>query len=259
VINMKYYEAFLKLEVFNLSDAQEVVGKLNSTKVLLNTYLKKGFLKRVRRNLYCAINLENRNTTANRYLIASKINDSSYVAFHSALEIYGYTNQVSFEVFVLSSKRFDEFEFEGVRYRYAGRGINDGIVKHKRNSKIKVTDLERSIVDSIKNIEYVGGFSELEECLAICPMLDKDKLKKYLTIYNSQFLYKKAGYYFDKYKQGLGITEGLLFYCEQEANAASRKYLCEEAKNGYGKLIKRWGLIVPEDFEKGAYGDGGIA
>ena len=55
---MKYYEEFLKLEVFNLEDAQKVVGSIENAKVLLNSYVKKGLIKRVRRNLYCAVNLE---------------------------------------------------------------------------------------------------------------------------------------------------------------------------------------------------------
>lgn len=254
-MSMKYYEEFLKLEVFDLAEAQIVVGELNSTKVLLNSYVKKGILKRVRRNLYCAVNVENRNAAANRYVVASKINDDCCVGFHTAMEIHGYTNQVSFEVFVISSKRFQDFEFEDVRYRFAGKGINEGVIKYKRNSKIKVTDLERSIVDCIKNIEYAGGFHELEECLAICPVLDQEKLKRYLAMHHSQYLYKKAGYYFDKYRQGLGITEDLLVFCELNANAASRKYLNDEAKNGQGKLIKRWGLIVPQEFAQEVNGE----
>ena len=45
---MKYYEDFLKLEVFNFKDAQKVVGNIENAKVLLNAYVKKGLVKRVR-------------------------------------------------------------------------------------------------------------------------------------------------------------------------------------------------------------------
>ena len=69
---MKYYEDFLKMEVFNLKDAQKVVGSIENAKVLLNSYVKNGLVKRVRRDLYCAVNLENRDAPTNRYLVGSK-------------------------------------------------------------------------------------------------------------------------------------------------------------------------------------------
>ena len=44
---VKYYEDFIKLEVFNLEDARKVVGSVENAKVLLNKYTKKGLVKRV--------------------------------------------------------------------------------------------------------------------------------------------------------------------------------------------------------------------
>jgi hypothetical protein len=42
---MKYYEDFLKLEVFNLKEAQKVVGSIENAKAILNSYVKKGLIK----------------------------------------------------------------------------------------------------------------------------------------------------------------------------------------------------------------------
>lgn len=120
---MKYYEDFLKLEVFNLEDAQKVVGSTENAKVILNSYVKKGLIKHVRRNLYCAVNLENREATADRYLVASKINNNAYLTYHSAFEVHGLSHQVSFLVYVASEQKISDFEFEGVLYKYVGIGI----------------------------------------------------------------------------------------------------------------------------------------
>lgn len=58
-MKMKYYEQFLKLEVFNLEKAVQIVGSVDAAKRLLERYVQKGFVKKVKRNLYYCVNLEN--------------------------------------------------------------------------------------------------------------------------------------------------------------------------------------------------------
>lgn len=247
---MKYYEDFLKMEVFNLKDAQKVVGSIENAKVLLNSYVKNGLVKRVRRDLYCAVNLENRDAPANRYLVGSKINDSAYLTYHSAFEVHGLSHQVSFVVYVSSEQKISDFEFEGVLYKYVGKGIKEGVTHYRLNDKVKLTDLERTVVDSLDRPDYCGGVHELDEILKICTVLDETKLANYLEMYNKQILYKKAGYFLERHQQSLGITDGLLSLIEKKTGN-TKKYLSEEAQNGSGVLIKRWGLIVPKTLEVG--------
>ncbi|MEL7568869.1 MAG: hypothetical protein AAGU27_28940 [Dehalobacterium sp.] len=241
---MKYYEGLLKLEVFNFSEACKIIGKVGNTKVILDSYLEKGLIKRVRRGLFYAVNLDNRNAPANRFLVASKINETACLSHHTAFELYGLAHQASFVVYVESDKIFSDFIFEGTEYKYAGKGIKEGVASHKQNSKIRVTDLERTIVESINRLDYCGGVHELDEILKICPIVKEEKILKYLEIYNKQFLYKKAGYFLEKYSYSLGLTEELLAAIEMKVGS-TRKYLSDDARNGRGRLIKRWGLIVP--------------
>lgn len=247
-MKMKYYEDFLKLEVFNFEEAQKVVGSTGNAKVLLNSYVKKGLVKRVRRNLYCAVNLEHRDAPANRYLIGSKINKSAYLTYNSAFDVHGLSHQVSFVVYVASDSKISDFEFEGVLYKYVGKGIDEGVTHYRSNEKIKLTDIERTVVDSIDRTDYCGGPHELDEILKICPVLDNEKLLKYLETHNKKVLYKKAGYFLERHQQSLGITDELLSLMEKRTGNM-KKYLSEEARSG-GVLIKRWGLIVPDTFEE---------
>lgn len=248
MINMKYYEDFLKLEVFNLEDAEKVVGSIENAKVILNSYVKKGFIKRVRRNLYCAVNLENREAAVDRYLVACKTNTNAYLTYHSAFEVHGLSHQVSFVVYVASEQKISDFEFEGILYKYVGKGHRDGITHYRLNNKIRFTDLERTIVDCLDRLDYCGGVHELDEILKICKVLDEAKLAKYLEIYDKQILYKKAGYFLERYQHSLGITDDFLSQIEKRTGN-TRSYLDEEVKNGNSILIKRWGLIVPKALE----------
>lgn len=247
-MDVKYYEDFLKLEVFNLEDAQKVVGSAENAKVLLNKYIKKGLVKRVRRDLYCAVHLENREATADRYLIGSKISESAYLTYHSAFELHGLSHQVGFVVYIASESKISDFVYEGVSYKYVGRGIPAGVTYYRLNSKINLTDLERTVVDSIDRPDYCGGLHELDEILKICPVLDETKLLTYLEMYDKKVLYKKAGYFFERHQETWGIKEHLLSVMEKRTGNM-KKYLSEEALNGDGVLVKRWGLIVPKTLQ----------
>jgi len=167
MLKMKYYEDFLKLEVFSLEEAQKVVGSIGNAKVLLNSYVKKGLVKRVRRNLYCVVNLEHRDAAANRYIIGSKINKSAYLTHNTAFDVHGLSHQVNFVVYVASASKISDFEFEGVLYKYVGKGIDEGVTFHRSNEKIKLTDIERTVVDSIDRTDYCGGPHELDEILNV--------------------------------------------------------------------------------------------
>lgn len=245
---MKYYEDFLKLEVFNFGEAQKIVGSAGNAKVLLNSYVKKGLVKRVRRDLYCAVNLEHRDAVANRFLVGSKISKSAYLSYNSAFDVHGLSHQVSHVVYVASESKISDFEFEGVLYKYVGKGIKEGVIPYRSNEKIRLTDIERTVVDSVDRLDYCGGPHELDEILKICPVLDNAKLLKYLEAHDKKVLYKKAGYFLERHQQSLGITNQLLSLIEKRLGNM-KKYLSEEARSS-GVLINRWGLIVPDSFEK---------
>lgn len=245
---MKYYEQLLRLEVFSLNDVAVMLDSKNNAKVLLQRYLNKGYIKKAKRNLYVCVSLGNRNSTANRFVIGSNINDSAYISHHSALEYYGFANQTFFEVFVASDKRFNQFEFEDITYRYVKSSINKGVVHAETNSKIRITDLERTIIDCIKNIDLAGGTEELFQCLDMVNTLNNDRLCEYLEEYNLQFMYQKAGFIFERYKSEYGIKDELLASCLEKVSDSIR-YFDNDTKEDKGTYLKKWQLIVPRNIE----------
>jgi predicted transcriptional regulator of viral defense system len=98
--------------------------------------------------LCCAVNLENKNAPADRYIVASKINDSANLTYRSAFEVHGLSHQVSFIVYVASEQKISNFKFEGVLYKYVGKGIRDGITHYRLNNTIRLMDLEGTVMDS---------------------------------------------------------------------------------------------------------------
>ena len=89
---MKHYEKLLELGCFSKNDLEQITGSEAAAKWLCREYQKKGYIERVKRDLYVAISLENQQPIANRYVIASHISNDAAVSYHSAFEFYGYSN-----------------------------------------------------------------------------------------------------------------------------------------------------------------------
>ena len=171
---MKHYEKLLELGCFSKNDLEQIAGSEAAAKWLCREYQKKGYIERVKRDLYVAISLETQQPIANRYVIASHISNDAAVSYHSAFEFYGYSNQVFYETQVTSESRFRDFEYDGVTYRRIAPRITGGITEI---NGIRVTTLERTVIDSINLFEKIGGLEELLRCLALIPTLDEAAIK----------------------------------------------------------------------------------
>lgn len=84
-------------------------------------------MAKIRNNMYTCIGGETGAPVANRFQIASKITPTSYVSHHTAMEYYGITDQVYYDVYVASETSFREFEFDGYTYRYVASKDMEGV------------------------------------------------------------------------------------------------------------------------------------
>lgn len=83
------------------------------------------------------------------------------------------------------------FSFEDQNYVFIQNKYNFGIDERKH---VRVTDLERTVLDSIKDFEKIAGFEELIQCISLVKYLSEEKMLAYLEQYGNQFLYQKAGF-----------------------------------------------------------------
>lgn len=241
---MNVYIEMAKLPVFSVADVNKITNNVNTSYSQLNRMMKKGLIKKIRNNMYSVINPTTGLIVASKYQIASAITDTAYLSHRSALEYYGLTNQVSYEVYVSSETKFNHFEYDGIRYRYVASRIQEGVVAAKNTAGVRITDLERTVIDSIQDFNKITGLEELLNCLDGIHYLDESKLKKYLDIYNIQGLYQKVGFLLSSYQKDLQISDEFIDYCKEQTGE-SRRYLSSEDKdNSY--YNKDWQLMVPE-------------
>ena len=241
MLNLKYYEELLSLGCFTREDLTTITGNYSTAGTILNSYLQKGYIRMVKRNLYVAVNLADNEPIVSKFRISSMITKTAYVSHHAAFEYYGCANQVSYQVEVSSETPFSSFEFNGNSYTYIASRINDGIIT--RPDSVRVTDMERTVLDSIHDYEKVMGLEELLRCIPLLPSVSESKLLEYLAIYNKQVLYQKTGYILQHFKREFNLSEAFFTKCVERIGESTR-YLTNTGSNAYNR---QWRLIVPEN------------
>jgi predicted transcriptional regulator of viral defense system len=252
---LKYYEALLDMGLFTRNQLVRLVGNPDTAGSLIRNYLMHGYITRIRHDLYAVRSLETRQALPDRFAIASYINDTSFVSHHSAFEYYGLANQVFNEMSVSSLKLFKTFEFEGVKYIDIPTRYSFGVTKPSR--MIRVTDLERTIIDNIKDFSKHGGLEELLRCLALIPFTDEARLLSYLVQYDIQFLFQKTGYILSHFQKTMKLSDDFFLACKERVGKSVR-YLYEGIPHESTVYNQEWQILTPLDL-MGAIDEGADA
>ena len=240
---MENYKKLLKLGCFTFSEASAVFENVNTTKTVIRNLKAHGLVESVKRNLYVAVSMETDSPVVSAYEIASHITPTSYISHHSAFEYYGMANQVYEDIYVSSEEKFNPFEFDGHTFRYISSKISNGIVADKQ---VRVTDIERTIVDNIKDFNKIGGFEELIHCFSMITYADENKLISYLNEYDNQFLYQKTGYILSNFQRELKLSNELFKVCSSKINRSIR-YIYPDIVYENPVFNQEWQLYVPAD------------
>ena len=247
---MKHYEKLLELGCFSKNDLEQVTGSEAAAKWLCREYQKKGYIERVKRDLYVAISLETQQPIAKKLATIKwkgkreqfmPENENALRLYHSAFEFYGYSNQVFYETQVTSESRFRDFEYDGVTYRRIAPRITGGITEINGT---RVTTLERTVIDSINLFEKIGGLEELLRCLALIPTLDEAALSACLAEYESGFLYQKTGYILSAFAASLGLSDSFFAMCKSHL-PKGKSYLSSESQGFIWH--EDWKLYAPKN------------
>lgn len=240
---MKYLNELTKYKVFSRKDFATMINDDNLAKMLLQSYLEKGYIKRIKHNLYGVVSLETNECIADKFLIASNITDTSFISHHSAFEFYGYYNQVYYDVNVSSISKFNTFEFEENKFSLI-KVFSTTFVKEIRG--VKVTSIERTIVDSIKDS---GKYCELEEalnCINMIPYVSIKDILKYLEQIDSKMLYKKVGIILSLFKEKLNIPDSFFDKCHEVSDSIKGHFDKNKSAHVYNS---EWKIFIYKDLK----------
>lgn len=232
------------MKLFSLKDVAGLVENESTAKSLLASGIRNGTLCRIKSNLYAVTDMATGQCAANKFEIASNISETACVSYHSAMEYHGLGHQLFNEISVISESTFRTFEFEGVTYTRRKPTIAEGVMTPAMNSKVKVTDLERTVIDCIDRIKYAGGLEELLNNFISVAYIDETKLKTYLDAYGKSSLYQKTGFLLSMYRKQWGLSAGFFRHCKTHIGKSTR-YLTDVTDNT--AYDSDWRLCVPEN------------
>ena len=228
--------------VFTPADIEQVLGNIRSVNTLLMRYQRQGYVSKVRRGLYCVTNIATKQPEANKFQIASSITPTSYVAYHAAMEYHGLAHQIYYNVVVGSEQAFNQFEFDGIFYTCHNIPIFIGIDTPFTDKHVRVTNVERTIVDCIDRIDLCGGWEELINCLRSVQYVRENQLTAILQTYHKTALYKKVGFLFEQLQ--LPVSQEFLNVCRTYAKD-SVTYLTSEGSSD--TFNAAWRLYAPHN------------
>ena len=241
---MKYLEDFHKLRIFHKKDIVKLVSTENAAKEILRRYKKLNFISQVRRDLYVVTDLPTKQSLASKYEIASYISPSSYLSYHAALEYYGLAHQVFYEIYISSKEEFRNFDYEGISYTFCPSKTGVGVTNPFTDSFVKVTDLERTVIDCINRIDLSGGLEELVQCFAIITYVNENKLLHYLQQYNTKILYQKVGFMLRYFQKEMRLSDSFFDVCKKNMSNNTGFLTYKQESNTY---FKEWKLYAPEN------------
>ncbi|MBD5463288.1 MAG: hypothetical protein HDR24_09570 [Lachnospiraceae bacterium] len=241
---MNLYFELLKKPIFKIEDVNQYYNNMNSARSAVKRLMRDGMALKIRNNMYTCISGETGQPVANRFQIASNITPSSYVSHHTAMEYYGITDQVYYDVYVSSETSFRDFEFDGYSYHYVSSKNSEGIDQPAFSGGIAVTNLERTLVDSVKDMDKIAGIEEVVQDIESIHRMQEKRLLKYLELYQNQFLYQKMGFLLAGNKEKLGLSDQFFDTCKSQIGK-SKRYLTKDMEKG--QYNDEWKLVIPAD------------
>lgn len=245
-----FLDKFHELKIFTLEDAARIVKSKTYAMTILRGYIEDALVVKIRRNLYAVTNLATKHIEANRYEVASSLTPTAYVAYHSALEFYGVANQVFNTMYVASESIFNSFEFDGLSYMYAKSPTNVGIETPIMSYGIRVTSLERTVIDCIDRIDRCGGSEEMLQCFGMIMHVSEAKMMEVLASYDKATLYKKVGFVLSRFRSRFNISDDFFETCRERANVGSKALTSYEDCTEYDR---EWNISYPDTFNSFDY------
>lgn len=164
---------------------------------ILNNLKRKGWVEQLEKGKYILSSVIS-SEEINSFLIGTKLAEPSSIAYGSALNHYGLTEQIHNVVYVQTTRRKMSRKFLNVQYRFICVSSHKFFGLRKEwvgRNFYSITDLEKTILDCLAYPEFAGGFTEAVKGLYLArEKLDKEKLWQYALQLNNNTVIKRVGY-----------------------------------------------------------------
>ena len=231
--------------IFTIEEAVKITGLgKNTLKVLLSRLEKRGWVERIEKGKYIIIPLgaEKGEYTLHEFVIGSLLVKPSAIAYWSALNYHGFTEQIPNTVFVQTTarKKRQDLRVFGVRYKIIRikPGKFFGVEKvWIEEFQAPITDREKTVEDCLDKPRYCGGIIEVAK--AFREELGTEKLREYALRMNNSAVIRRLGYLCDYFGVNIELPK-----------PKTRNYiLLDPTMPGEGNVDSKWRVIVNVELE----------
>jgi predicted transcriptional regulator of viral defense system len=221
---------------------------------LLRHHLRAGNIKRVSREVFAAVpaHLAADRMVIDRFAAASKLRTDGVLGFHSALELHGIAYSEFNEVQLISAGRTElvELPFGACRFVTppkalvtAGNADYLTATMDRQSVAVRVTAVERTIVDVLHRPELAGGVEEVLKSLDLVRYLDPARVADYVELLDNRSIASVSGWWLDKRRGALGVADEVL--ARLRARLPRSKHYALGAQSGHAVLVEPWRVLLP--------------
>lgn len=157
--------------VFRHADVREITGlQPKSARNFVASLVHRGVVNRLKPGLFILVPYElghEREYLGNQYVIARELvaGDEYYISHASAMDIHQMLTQPQLVVYITSPRAHRPRIVSGIEFRFVRCKPAHlfGIDEHwlTKTERVSVSDLERTVIDGLKQPEYCGGYTEV--------------------------------------------------------------------------------------------------
>jgi predicted transcriptional regulator of viral defense system len=230
-------------------------GNVNTLTAVMRRYTRAGQITRIRRGLYVTVppGQTPETTEPDPYLVASRLAPDAVLAYHTALQFRGRAYSAFNTFTYLTAEKTRPLSFKGSLYKATphprqlvakaqeGSGVEKAEVA---GLELRVTSLERTLVDVLDRPDLSGGWEEVWRSLESVEYFHLDRVMDYALLLGNATTVAKVGFFLEQHADTLMVGSEHL---ERLKAAIPRQRRYVGRSRGQGRLVDSWNLIVPLD------------
>ena len=222
-----------EVDIFTLKDIRKTAGKLlENIDTTVNRLARKGLLVKLENGKYC------RHTFRNEYVIGNYLANDGVIAYWTALNKHGLTEQFPNSIFVQTSRHIREKKVFGVIYKFIhipNRKLTGYEIHGSGNHQFRMSDIEKTIVDCFDLPEYSGGYGELIRAFNTAKT-DAKKMVKYCKAINNIAATKRMAFLAELFQK-----ENMKPFIDYARGIVNPKYnLFDPIGLEEGEFVNKW-------------------
>jgi len=224
-----------EIDIFSIDTIESQIDKkFRKLNEVIENLIDKSFISRIERGKYCRVNFRD------ELVIGTFITKQSAVAYWTALNQHGLTEQFSNTIFIQTTHLKKDKTIFGIPYKFVKIGATKsaGIIKQGfGNRSYYITDMEKTIIDCFNLPQYSGGYAELLRAVEQA-QLNGEKLITYSKTINNKAVTKRIGYLCEILdKKG---TKSFIKYAKDQVNNKYNLFDPQRAEKGV--FVAEWKL-----------------